>query len=45
MNLTDIELPIKKEMNDLKKLKSSLSSNNSIIDTVVNYILREKENK
>ena len=43
MNLTDIELPIKKEMNDFKiKLKSSLSSNNSIIDTVVNYILKRK---
>ena len=43
MNLTDIEWPIKNEMNDFKsKLKSSLSSNNPIIDTVVNYILKRK---
>ena len=43
MNLTDIEWPIKNEMNDFKsKLKSSLSSNNQIIDTVVNYILKRK---
>ena len=43
MNLTDIEWSIKNEMNDFKsKLKSSLSSNNPIIDTVVNYILKRK---
>ena len=43
MNLTDIEWPIKNEMNDFKsKLKSSLSSHNPIIDTVVNYILKRK---
>ena len=43
MNLTDIELPIKNEMNDFKiKLKSSVSSDNSIIDTIVNYILKRK---
>jgi len=43
MNLTDIEFPIKNEMNDFKlKLKSSISSDNSIIDTIVNYILKRK---
>ena len=43
MNLNDIELPIKNEMNDFKiKLKSSVSSDNSIIDTIVNYILKRK---
>ena len=43
MNLTEIELPIKNEMNDFKiKLKSSVSSDNSIIDTIVNYILKRK---
>ena len=43
MNLTDIEFPIKNEMIDFKlKLKSSISSDNSIIDTIVNYILKRK---
>jgi len=43
MNLTDIEFPIKNEMNDFKlKLKSSISSDNSILDTIVNYILKRK---
>ncbi len=43
MNITDIEYPIKNEMNDFKKkLKSSISSENSIIDTIVNYIIKRK---
>ena len=43
MNIRDIEYPIKKEMNDFKKkLRSSISSDNPIIDTIVNYILKRK---
>tara|TARA_Y100000992_G_C21216023_1_gene467938 strand:- start:121 stop:1077 length:957 start_codon:yes stop_codon:yes gene_type:complete len=43
MNLNDIVIPIKDEMKDFKlKLKSSISSQNSLIDTVVNYILKRK---
>ena len=43
MNIRDIEYPIKKEMNDFKKkLRSSISSDNSIIDTIVSYILKRK---
>ena len=43
MNLNDIVIPINDEMKDFKlKLKSSISSQNSLIDTVVNYILKRK---
>ena len=43
MNLNDIVIPIKDEMKDfMLKLKSSISSQNSLIDTVVNYILKRK---
>jgi len=43
MNLNDIVIPIKDEMKDFKlKLKSSISSQNSLIDSVVNYILKRK---
>ncbi len=43
MNLNDIVIPIRDEMKDFKlKLKSSISSQNSLIDTVVNYILKRK---
>ena len=43
MNLKEIQAPIKNEMDDFKKrLKSSISSSNKIIDTVVNYILKRK---
>lgn len=43
MNLKEIQAPIKNEMDEFKKrLKSSISSSNKIIDTVVNYILKRK---
>ena len=43
MNLNDIVIPINDEIKDFKfKLKSSISSQNSLIDTVVNYILKRK---
>ena len=43
MNLKEIQAPIKNEMDEFKKrLKSSISSSNKIIDTVVNYILKGK---
>ena len=43
MNLRDIVRPIDNEMKDFKiKLKSSISSRNSLIDTVVSYILKRK---
>ena len=43
MNLKEIQAPIKNEMNEFKqRLKSSISSSNKIIDTVVSYILKRK---
>ena len=43
MNLKEIQAPIKNEMDEFKqRLKSSISSSNKIIDTVVNYILKRK---
>ena len=43
-NKKEIQAPIKNEMDEFKKrLKSSISSSNKIIDTVVNYILKRKE--
>ena len=43
MNLKEIQDPINKEMDEFKKkLKASISSENSIIDTIVNYILKRK---
>ena len=43
MNLKEIQAPIKNEMDEFKKrLKSSISSSNKIIDTVVSYILKRK---
>ena len=43
MNLRDIVRPIDNEMKDFKiKLKSSISSRNSLINTVVSYILKRK---
>ncbi len=43
MNLNDIVIPINDEMKGFKlKLKSSISTQNSLIDTVVNYILKRK---
>ena len=39
MNLKEIQDPINKEMDEFKKkLKTSISSENSIIDTIINYI-------
>ena len=39
MNLNDIVIPIKDEMKDFKlKLKSSISSQNSLIDTVIQEV-------
>ena len=43
MNLKEIQDPINKEMDEFKKkLKTSISSENSIIDTIINYILKRK---
>ena len=43
MNLKEIQAPIKNEMDEFKqRLKSSISSSNKIIDTVVSYILKRK---
>ena len=43
MNLNDIVIPINDQMKGFKlKLKSSISTQNSLIDTVVNYILKRK---
>ena len=43
MNLSQIELPISNEMKDFKiKLKSELKSGNTLIDTVINYVLKRK---
>ena len=43
MNLRDIVTPIDNEMKDFKiKLRSSISSKNSLIDTVISYILKRK---
>ena len=43
MNLKEIQAPIENEMEEFKqRLKSSISSSNKIIDTVVNYILKRK---
>jgi len=43
MNLKEIQKPIYNEMNNFKQmLKVSISSNNILIDTVVNYILKRK---
>ena len=43
MNLKEIQDPINKEMDEFKKkLKTSISSENSIIDTIINYMLKRK---
>ena len=43
MNLKQIQKPIINEMDDFRSmLKSSISSNNILIDKVVNYILKRK---
>ena len=43
MNLKEIQKPIFKEMNDFKQmLKTSISSDNILIDKVVSYILKRK---
>ena len=43
MKLTNIQRPINKEMYEFKRLlKKSISTNNIIIDEIINYILRRK---
>ena len=43
MNLKQIQKPIINEMDDFRSmLRSSISSNNILIDKVVNYILKRK---
>ncbi len=43
MNLNNIQNPINKEMDDFKKLlKKSISSDNIIIDEIINYLIKRK---
>jgi len=43
MNLNNIQNPINKEMDDFKKLlKQSISSDNIIIDEIINYLIKRK---